>query len=103
MDTPNSTPTPARWHVHALDLLRVNRRLRDELAATREVLHVTVEIVADRDRTIAQLESSTDHLRAQLRALMRETTIAAERQAIERARLDAETDARFDAAKGRAA
>lgn len=79
--------------VHAL---RENRSLRDDIADLRLALSAAIGLVAARDKHIKQLENTKLHLKAQLQAAIGGRTIAAERQQLERERLDAETDARFD-------
>lgn len=86
----------AAWHTHALDAWRVIRQLRQDNDDLRLGLQAAVSIIAERDKTIARMDNANLHLRAQLQALMSGRTIAEERQQLERERLDAEIDARYD-------
>lgn len=86
----------ATWRGITLDAWRTIRRLHEDADDLRLGLQAAVSLIAERDTTIAKLENTNLHLRAQLSAALSGRTVAEERQAIERERLDAEVDARFE-------
>jgi hypothetical protein len=66
-----------------------------EIPFLRHGLAAALDLIRDRDRRIRNLEHMNLHLSAQLRSAVSGRTLAAERQQIERERLDAAVDARF--------
>ncbi len=88
--------SPARWPQHALGAWRLVRTLHDDIEDLRAGLRAALDLLADRDRRIRSFERMNVQLQAQVRAAMTGRTIASERQALERERLDADTDARFE-------
>ena len=71
-----------------IETIRVARGLREQLLSVREVLRVSIGVIAERDHEIDRLRSTTLHQRAQLRAAMSGRTVSeewgeAEREALQ--------------------